>query len=759
MQRSCMGESYRSSTPVRAAFVGLVISTLCGASALAQQTASSQPSSGVEDVFALDTIVVTAQKRPQPAQDVPISMTVLGAEALAETRAGSLDELQQLVPSFSMESQSGFDVLTIRGVGGGGRNIGFDPRVGVYLDGVYMGQAQALRQPLFDVEQVEVLRGPQGHLFGRNTVAGAVNMTTRAPSREFEGFAGGGIGSRGAQEGYVSVAGPMADKVLGKIVVNAESRDGFTANLYDGQRLDDLRRTSVRGQLVLLPSDHLKISIAADTSSNRQKWVIGEAESGLFGLPLAGGVLPRRTVNFNTTPREAADLSGGSITASYTLDSGHVLTAIAGYRDTHHEKQTDNDWGPQDLLWTFYVDDFRQHSGEVRLTSPQSGHTRYVAGVYLLEETARTDRKATVGQDAATALVQFPGVAGLLPFGPALGLSPSAVIRNDGEVRTDTHALYGALDQDIATMLTLNMGARYTHETKRVLFNLDGSASGALAIGSLSGYRDSREENKLSPSIGVTYAMSREQNLYAKYAQGFKSGGWNTEFLSSNGVKHPAFNSETVRCVEAGAKGRLLDGRLRYDLAAYTSRYKDFQVFQFVDLGGGATSIELRNAAEAESHGLDASLALKASPQLDIGLSLGWASATFRRFDNCSALADCTGHRLPYAPLMTAALTLHYTQPLPSLGGKLDVYGELSHHGKSFSDPVNDPATQAIPSRELVNLHLGYRPDHSRVEFSLWAHNLFDRDTVAMRVRDFLGNLTSRRMDPRQVWLGAKFDL
>lgn len=394
--------------------IALALSVAFG-SASAQQISPSPtaPNSGEAETQILNTIVVTAQKRPQPAQDVPISITVLGQGDLEKARGATLEDIQQLVPSFSMENQAGFNVLTIRGVGGGGRNIGFDPRVGVYLDGIYMGQAQALRQPLFDVEQVEVLRGPQGHLFGRNSVAGAVNITTHAPTGELEGSLRGGVGNKGVQEGYATISGPLSEKVLGKISVASETRDGYITNLYDGQKLDDLKRSTARGQILILPTDKLNISLSVDSSSTKQKPILGEPTSDLFELALPGGVLPKRTVNFNMMQIETVDLSGGNITANYTMPSGHVLTAIAGHRNTYQEKQIDNDFGPQDLLRTFFLDDFKLSSEEIRITSPNKGRARYLAGLYHLNERARTDRKATIGMDAGTTIVQHPLLAQL----------------------------------------------------------------------------------------------------------------------------------------------------------------------------------------------------------------------------------------------------------------------------------------------------------------------------------------------------------
>lgn len=743
-------------------FLPILIFVMLGSiPAFAQQSPNLLESTATDDSVApmLDAVVVTAQRRPQLDRDVPISMTVLSQDDIEKARGGTLQDIQQLVPGFSFEEQSGFYTLTMRGVGGGGRNIGFDPRVGVYLDGIYMGQAQALRQPLFDVEQVEVLRGPQGHLFGRNTVAGAVNITMRAPTPEFEGSLRTVVGNKGILEGAATVSGPLSDQLLGKLAVATETRAGFGTNFFDGQKLEDLNRYTVRGQILALPSDRLKISLSMDASHSKQKQLDGEPTSDLFGLPLPNGALPKRTVNLDTTPMEIVDLAGVNATANYRMEGGHVLTAIAGYRDTRQIKQMDNDYGPKDLLHTYYVDHFKQSSEEVRVASPTREDFNYVVGLYHLSESATTDRKAFIGKDVATTLVQFVDAPTLLPFGPTMGVSPGNLVSNEGVVTTNTYALFGAIDYRIAPPLTLNLGARYTHEDKNVLFNLNGKDSGAFNIGTLQDYRDSRSENKLSPTIGVTYAVSKYQNVYAKYARGFKSGGWNVEFLSANAIKQPSFNTETVDSYEVGTKGQLAGGRMRYSLAAYTSQFKDFQVFQFVDLGGGATSSELRNAAEAISRGVDADVALRVTRHLDVGVRFGVVNAKFKRFDNCSPTVDCTGHRLPYAPTVTAALTADYRIPLSNFDGRLDVYGEYSHHGRSFSDPVNDPVTQSVPSRQVVNLRIGYTPGNSRWAFSFWVRNLFDKDTVTMRERDFLGNQIDTRLDPRTVGVEAKFNL
>jgi iron complex outermembrane receptor protein len=718
-----------------------------------------EPSAAEVDDAQLAAVVVTAARRPQAGGEVPISMTVLRGYDIEKARGATLEDIQPLVSNFSVEQQSGFNVLTLRGVGGGGRNIGFDPRVGVYVDGVYLGQAQALRQPLLDVEQVEILQGPQGDLFGRNTVAGAVSVNTREPGREFESRLRTVAGNKGIREAYATVSGALAEPLLGRLAVSAETRDGFGSNLFDGRKLDDLDRYSLRGRLVALVDERSKLSLGVDASRFRQNQVDGESTSDLFGQPLAGGSPPRRTMNVDTTPSEAVDLAGAHLGADTLLPGGQRLKAILGYRDTRQRKRMDNDYGPADLLRTLYVDRYRQSSAELRIASPDGQPMGYVAGLYRSRESARTDRKAYVGRDADTALVRFPDAPDALPLGPVLGIAPGGVASNEGVVDTDTLAAFGAVDIPVAAAWMLHAGTRYTRESKRLRFDLDGAAGGALDIGTLRDYRDTRSDGHWSPSIALSHALDANHRLYARYARAFKSGGWNVEFLSSASTRNPAFGTETADSYEIGAKGRSADGRLRYQFAAYDTRYRNFQVFQFVDLGAGGTSIELRNAAEALTRGVEGELAWRPMPRLHVGLRAGTADATFRSFANCSTTVDCGGHRLPYAPKYSAALIADYDLPLAGSGGLLRLHGEYSRRGSAFADPVNDPATQGIPGRELVNLRAAWLPSGSRWQFAVWVRNLFGKDTVIARERDFLGNQLERRLDPRTFGVEARFDL
>lgn len=710
-----------------------VASTLSNASA--QQVAA--PEAKDDDKNVLETVVVTAQKRAQSLQDVPISMTVIGEETLEKSRIRSLFDLQQSVPNFEAAPLPGTPAITVRGVGGGGRNIGFDTRVGVYLDGIYVGQAQALNQPLFDIEQVEVLRGPQGYLFGRNTVAGAVNITSRAPTKNVEGSLRAVVGNYGAVEGYATVSGPLSDSVLGKISVATENRDGYSTNIFNGQKLDDLKRLTTRGQLAFLVSDKLKVNLYGDYSDTKQNSILGEPTTSFSDRPLPGGPLPHRQVNFNTTPYINAKLSGLSMNINYALDNGSTLTSITGYRDTHQDRANDTDYSPKDILSILYVDDFKQTSQEFRVVSSNSGSVRYVGGIYYLHEKADTVRRALSGTDAG--LIRQP-----------VGL----VGTNAGSVDTKTTALFGALDYDIVKSLTLNLGGRYTSEKKDFFYNLNGGAT--LGIATLVDYRDNRSENKFTPTVGVTFAASKDTNLYAKYSTGFKSGGWNADFVRQTQINDGlGFNTETVKSYEVGVKGKLLDGRMQYDLAAFTSDFDNYQTFFFVPLANGTAILQLKNAAKVKSEGLEGSIRVRVTQNLKFGVNLGLLKTKYKSFPNAGGIGvDFTGQDVPDTPKMTAAVNVDYSIPAPGLGGQFDLYADYSHRDSTFQGT----GLAQLSTRDLTNMRIAFSPANGKWALSVWGRNLTNQDYIIATGRDFLGNNFVTRGLPRTFGMEAKYN-
>ena len=707
----------------------------------------------------LPPVVVTAEKRPKLIENVSISLSVIDKQGINNTSANKLADMQQLVPNFTVVQYGIWNQISIRGVGGGGRSIGFDTRVGVYLDGVYMGQVPALEASLLEIDQIEILRGPQGYLFGRNTVAGAVNITTRGPTQKFEGYYRTGLSNYDGRENFASISGPISDDILGKISIGAESHNGFVRNTFNGSDIRDLGRLSTRGQLSWRASDQLKIDFSGDYTRIHQSDFEGGAVTGLFDAPLARGADTRRAISFNDSPLVKDRLSGVNLTTNYDTTDGGKFTSITGYRSTFGNQRSDNDLSSVDLIHTDFLDKFRQFSEEVRFASSIANPFRYVAGLYYAYEHANSDRTAFIGNGVST-LITLPGVPDPTPFGLVFGIPAESRDPLLSSIKTNSYAAFASADYDFTDDLTFNAGVRYTYETKSLFYSIDGSQSGALGIATLSNYKNHRSDHDFSPTLGLSYAFSKDINVYGKYSRGFKSGGWNVDFLTGPQVSNDfSFNKETADSYEVGLKGSAFGHRMQYDLAVFLAKYKDFQVFQFVGLPSGQTVILLRNAARAESKGVEASVSALLSSRLTVGANLGLLDAKFKSFPGGGAGGrDAAGHRLPDAPKVTAAFTFDYAVPMESLGGKVDLYGESTFRSKSLSGINNDPSISGLTSRNIVNARLTFLSSSHRWQVSAWARNLFDRAYTTSHGRDFFGNRFLRYGDPRRFGLEVQIN-
>jgi len=702
----------------------------------------------------LDEIVVSAQRRDQVVTDVPISMTVVGEELLEKTRATTLEGMQQVVPNFSFEKTNGFNNLSIRGVSGGGRNIGFDTRAGAYLDGVYVGQPQALGLPLFDVQRVEVLRGPQGHLFGRNTVSGAVSIVTRPPGDQLEGSVRAVVGNEGAYEAYGTIGGPLGETVSGKISAAYEKRDGFVENLYDGREIDDLDRVTTRGQLRFTPTDALTVDLYADYAEIKQETVVtGEPQTDFFDTEV--DFLPRkpRVMDINTRPYEDVTLWGSALTINYELGNGNTITSITGYRDTDQGRRNDSDYSRNDILYVTYNDKFEQFSQELRIASPTDGRIQYVLGLYYLEEKAYSYREATIGEDMDVVVpLPVPGLSA--PVGAAFRIAPGPAAIIDATVTTESLAAFAAVDFDLTDWMQVNLGARYTDEKKDLDFFLDGSRSGGFRIASLDD-TDSMSNSELTPSVGLTFRLREGMIAYARWGSGFKSGGWNVDFLNAAQVAAGyQFAPETVNSYEVGLKGDL--GRISFEVAAFRALYEDFQVFQTVRLPTGQNANKLSNAAKAESQGLEANIRARVTEGLTLSASLGLVDATYTSFPDGGGIGvDLDGNELQNAPPVTASVSADYRVQLGS--GSLSLYGEYSYRDESYTQPTNEEIDK-LDSRSLVNARATYFIGDGNWSVSVWGRNLLDELYMSRRGRDFLGNQWVKWGDPRTYGLEVRYD-
>jgi len=812
--------------------ISAAISSVLFGSALVSVTAMAQEA---ED-FAIEEILVTAQKRSETLQEVPIAISVFSSDSIDQTGVMELRDLTEYIPNVTITQGTDFGAqINIRGVGANSRNIGFDSRVGVYLDGVYLGQGPALNQDLVDLEQIEVLRGPQGTLFGKNTVAGAVNMISVKPTQEFEGSVTANVFNYDGLElkGMINI--PMGDIVSARISLSHRERDGFVKNVYEPNHvpgtitlpvpgfptfplplappvcmaafgiptppgcsalgpdvqpntkplMNNVDTDSYRAQLRIAPNEKLDINIAVDGLESDRIMVNGEPFTDTFGSTIDRFAPEPLEVSFSEDSWETRDIFGANLNIDYALDNGHSFRSITAYRDTEMIHHNDTDASAIDFLFIDYTDDYQQTTQEFQWISPDDGKLKYVAGFYYYNQDSTTIRDAQTGN------------GGWL-FGAFKGWGAF----NDGDVETDSWALFLNASYDFNERWTLGLGFRYSDETKDVVWHLDGSRSGAFGIGSTEpgGYIDSDTYTNFAPMISLGYALGDNTNIYGKYSTGFKSGGFNLDYITQADLDAGIiFDEETVDSYELGLKSVFLDGRLQFNAAAFIANYQDYQVNQFFDLGfdeeTGAqlTSIRITNAAEVDTSGLEFELTYNVTANLTLNATLGLLDATFADFPGGTSEevpddsgnpvkvpVNAKGNELPLAPSVNGTFGVqHYTH---FSGVDLLLRLDVIYTGDYFTTIENeternltglapttflfDPGSYGIPhtidyghvdSFTTLNGRIGLISNSGKWEAYLWGRNMTDEFTYVDYFRDFFGSLSGVPLMPRTYGIEATF--
>lgn len=752
--------------------------------------ATETTSAAQDDVKVYEGIVVTATRRTEKLSEVPIAMSVFGDDNIEQTSVRELSEISGYIPNVSISGHNDFrSVITIRGVGSASRNIGFDSRVGVYVDGVYMGQSPAVNQELLDLERVEVLRGPQGMLFGKNTVAGAVSLVTKKPEDHFFGKVSANAGNYNLREFQGMLNVPISEKVAAKVSISKTDRDGYIDNITTGNELDTKDVLAYRAQLRITPTDQFEINLAYDGLSADNKILVGEPLTDPYGVMVTPFAPEPRKVAFDFDPTEERDVSGAMMDLTYEFQNGFTLKSITGYRDTDASYSNATDYAPISIVYVDYSDKFQQTTQEFQLISPSEGAFTYMGGLYYYKQDADTVRDVTLGNDFLEGFIQ-PVVLPALPAATLayLGIDPSAPttaqlalissltgfgpvgskVTNNGTVTTESVAAYFNGSYDFNDRWTLGFGLRYSVEDKDVNWLLDGRNSGLFAIGSTNvtpgdtttvptPLVNDRRDSFLSPAVSLSYAVTDQSNLYAKYSSGYKSGGFNLDYINANELAANSgleFGKETVDAYELGLKNTFMNGRFTLNLAAFYSEYNDYQVNQFVDLGEGRTSIRITNAAKVITQGLEGEFSLQATDNLSLQGSAGYLDATFDSFPGGgTAGADASGNDLVNAPEWSASLGGVYTRDIPSIDSTLLTRLDMTYSDGYFTTADNIKtmtlaSTQVVPfgyidSMTQLNGRIGLMSNNGRWEAYLWGRNLTDEDGLVDDFRDFFGTLVN----------------
>ncbi|WP_195908471.1 TonB-dependent receptor [Novosphingobium sp. Gsoil 351] len=689
--------------------------------ALAQETAD-EPTSGTE-------IVVTAQRRAESVQDVPISITALTGETL--TRAGITDteSLSTLTPGLLVQ-RSVVGQIRIRGIGNENYTIAGDPGVAVHSDGVYVARAAAGLFDLYDVERVEVLRGPQGTLYGRNATGGVVNVIPNRPGPEFAARMNASYGNYDALRIDGMVNAPLGDAFAVRVAGLRNRRDGFTRNTNAAAqarsfgRLDSKDVWAVRGQIATTGSGPFEARLTAEYNhddSNLPAYKYLNRPTALPTSDFGGGAAAftkdnLRVVNqgielaipgTNRSVGSNADVfktfqTGLALHLSY--DFGPVtLSSISGYRDTKFNYLDDGDGA--DIFYVNYLqqDASKQYSQELQLAGG-GGRFEWLLGAFYFRETG----------DSFIAL-PFPFGANL-PF----------YITIDGSAKTRALAGYGELRFAATDRLKITLGGRYSSERRKARYRYEINFGAPFVANP-----DLKDTfNAFTPRLVVNYEASDDVNLYASATRGFKSGGFNLLAIQ------PGFDPEKLWSYEAGIKTTFAGGRGSLNADVFYTDYKDVQVQQIVNLQSVLT-----NAAAATIKGGEIELAYRPLGGFEVGGSLAYLDATYDNFctgdptqpaapisAGCTAAnpIDLAGNRFPRAPKWTLAGNLGYTFELGN-AGSLALRADARYQSRTFFTQFNRPLISQ-KGYTTVNARATWTSDDERFTFGAFVNNLFDKD-------------------------------
>lgn len=677
---------------------------------LLYSTIALMVSTGVQaQDFAIEEVIVTAQKRAESLQDVPIAISAFNQDMLKEAGINGIDNVAQFTPGFSLTSYNKSSPQPyIRGIGTNSSGAGDDASVAMFIDDVYISRAGAYDSNLFDLERVEVLRGPQGTLYGKNVVGGAINITTRKPNTEnFEASVRVDAGNFDKRSLQAFVSGPLSDTLAAKASYSNSQRDGFVTNTVTNNTLRDEDSQAGRFGLLWDASDELSVSWNADASKVRESGVgrvlIGEP---LLGMPALGPSLGKRdkteTTNDGFTNR---DIWGTSVKVEWEQDYG-TWTSVTAYRTSDYDFQ--DDLVPAlDLLtganlnyFTNYTEEReKQISQELRLASNSDSALEWTVGLYYFKD--EIDRLETWDTSLVGTLL-------------GVGISRGQV---DGSNETDSKAAFAQLSYNLDDW-RFTVGGRYTRETKDA--TLVGAGFEPIYLGLTAPFsaQASKSWSNFSGKFSIDYTGMENALVYFSMGEGFKSGAFNS-IAGTKAKAEEALNPELATQMELGIKSQWFDNRLRVNAVAFDIVYEDLQVFHAVGL-----DVFVENAGEANSRGVELEIIALPVENLELSGSYSYLDARYDTF--ITGGVDNSGNQLTRAPKNSYTLSASYHLAAASFGDfnfRVDYINQgLMHMSVSNSDIA------ILEGYELFNARIELLAKEDDWEVAVWGKNLADKE-------------------------------
>ncbi|MDB5448843.1 MAG: TonB-dependent receptor [Phenylobacterium sp.] len=696
--------------------------------AASQAHAQSQPSAAAPASSVVEEVVVTAQRREERLQDVPVAISAFSGEHLARTGIQSTQDLTQITPGLNFTQSSFSPQATIRGVGTRGAAIGDESVVPIFIDGVYQPFMFGSIFDLNDVERIEVLRGPQSTLYGRNATGGAINIVTRTPTTTPSAELGVRYGSFNMTDvsGYVSGGlGPVASD----LAVRWRRDDGYVHDIFLKKTVGKLDNVSLRSKTVYHVTDSFDLIATAAYSNIRD-------DSGVSAQPVEGDTVGRRffpntvvATGYREVARTYAStlkelIGSGSLSANYR--GGSVdLHAITGYTYGKVKGLTDTDMTPANVSALNFFLKSQSVYEEVYANSHYDGPFNWIVGAVYFEDVSKGAPSESLNASTTA--------------GPTFGqVTVTDVV---SRVKTNSVAGYAQLDYKFTDQWSLSLGGRYTREKKAFDTRSTAVNTTTGAIVSVGPLSNQKTWSQFTPTGTLTFKPNRDFNFYLRAGQGFKSGVFNTA-----GTNVTPVNPEKITQYEVGAKAQLAPW-LRANLAVYYTKQRDVQLNARDPVTG---SVFLQNAASTRIYGLEADVAIHPTDRLNLWASMSGLHGEYVSFPNASVtipqtavnptpatacmtgtgallggnrslICDVSGNNIIRTPFLTASFGGEYSVPLSV--GDLTFTGNWYYSGHSYWDPLN---RLKEPAYNDVNAKIFWTAPGGRYEFGVWGENLTD---------------------------------
>lgn len=771
-------------------------------------TADAADAAASSDADRSTAIVVTARRRSEDVQSVPLAVSVLDAATIAQTGSYNIQRLQQLQPTLQFYSTNPRNSsVNIRGLGAplGLTNDGIEQGVGIYVDQVYYNRVAAATLDFVDIEQVEVLRGPQGTLYGKNTTAGAINITTRAPSFTYEGKAEISVGNLGFKQAKATVSGPINDRLAVRIGASVTDRNGTITNVATNQRVNSQDFLGLRGALLWKATDTLNITLSADynlqnpnccaqiyagygptqRAANRQY----PALTASLGYAVPSTNPYDRLTDLDAELRARNEIGGASLRAEWDVGAG-TLTSVSAYRYWDWNPSNDRDFTGLDVT-TRSQNPTQQKQWTQEIRYAQEGRDfDFVAGIFGFHQTIHTTGSQVQGADAS---------AWLLNPTSALSRNPAVLdgltADNDIRLNNSSAAVFGQLTWHVTDRLNLQPGLRVNYDRKKGSYDsvVTGTASdgsrqvvtfastdpwivaqrGVLAPQS---FAASFSDWNLSYDFTASYQAAKDVLAYATYSRGFKSGGINLNGVPLNGAGVPQLDVATVKPekvdhFEAGLKTQFWDRRATLNLTGFWTEIRDYQAI----VNNGQNSVlrgYLANAGKVRTRGVEAEFSVRPSDRVNAYASGAYTDATYRDFTyapcppelsggtSSPATCDISGQWLPGISKWSLSYGVEFNVPTQFLGNDGQFYiGWDGSYRSKFSSNASRSTYFDVKGYALANLRLGFRNDDGLNIYG-WVRNLFDRNYMELLATTpgNTGLIAGQPGDPRTYGLTIKAD-